>query len=73
MIGDVHSAPDIRKPLIVRPTVTILCRECELEGNRPLVAARLVNGELIVERKPHHGKPHPFKESLEFLLRLLAA
>lgn len=58
---------------IMRPQLTILCKECELEGNAPLIAGRVVNGELIVDRKPHHGRPHPFKIDLEYLKRLLAA
>lgn len=63
----------IKKPILVRPQVVILCRECEREGNVPLIAARVVNGELIVDKKPHHGRPHPFKADLEYLKRLLVA
>lgn len=65
--------PIKRDVIIIRPQVVILCRECELEGNVPLIAARVINGELIVDKRPHHGKPHQFKADLEYLKRLLVA
>lgn len=62
-----------RQAQVVRPSLVIFCKECEREGNTPLRAAAIVGSELVVDKRPHHGRHHAFKIDLEYLKRLMVA
>jgi hypothetical protein len=57
---------------IVKPELVIKCRECELEGNKPLQVGTIINGELVYYQD-HHGRPHPVRIDVGWLKRVLAA
>lgn len=63
---------DIKRPVIIRPQVTVHCRECEMEGDKPLRAGVIQNGQFVFEVR-HHGKTHVQRIDVQYLLRLLAA
>lgn len=66
------STHEIRKPVIIRPQAAILCESCEIEGDKQVIAGRIINGQLVYKER-HHGKTHTVRIDLEYLKRLLAA
>ena len=61
-----------RSATIIKPTLTVHCRECEAEGNNPLSAGQIVDGRLVFYQT-HHGRKHKIDLDVEWLQRVLTA
>lgn len=57
---------------LVKPLLTVHCKECEAEGNRPLSAGQIIDGRLVFYQE-HHGRKHKIDLDVEWLKRVLAA